>query len=147
MAIQYGKMKMVLTKSLKKLIKGRNGHCPSVSMAHADEGQDTINEVETMNAKLYGNIAQARAYDKSAPEIEWTCCPNVICGHARRIGLDRSTGLAVYRLSSFRHANLTGASVVVGHEGEILLAGSLKPVSPEHSDNCPCRNAHTGVWR
>lgn len=62
--------------------------------------------------KLYRN------YATSSPEIEWTCCKGVICGHARRQGISRE-GLAVYALDGFRHPELKGRAFVVEQSGSL----------------------------
>ena len=80
-------------------------------------------------AKLYGSVERARAYDTSIPQIEFSCCPGVICGNGRRTGLDRSTGLAIYRLDGFRHPELRDTRVIVDRDGQLLRAGDLSPIS------------------
>lgn len=74
---------------------------------------------------VHGSVEKARSYATSSPMIEWQCCPGVVCGSGRRTGLDASTGIAVYRLSSFRHKDANGVHVVVDHDGTLRHAGNL----------------------
>ena len=101
----------------------------------------------TMNATIHGDIELGRSYDKSSSEIEWKGCPNVICGHARRIGIDSLTGLAIYKLSSRRHPHLTGCLVIVGSDGGILRVGDLLPISAAHFPHCQCRDCRNTTAR
>jgi hypothetical protein len=79
-------------------------------------------------ARIVGDIEQGRGYSTSLPEIQWSCCGNVVCGTARRTGLDPSTGLAVYALDGFRHPPMRGMKVVVGRDGLLLDVGNLSPI-------------------
>lgn len=82
-----------------------------------------------MSVRLYGpDPERARPYGKAESEIEWTCCPGVVCGHASRQGCDHSTGLAVYRLTGFRHPAMTGILCVVDRDGFLLRLHNLEPV-------------------
>lgn len=73
-----------------------------------------------MIARIHSLIDKGRLYEVSQPEIEWTCCPGVICGHASRRGVDTKTGCAVYRLSGRRHPAMTGKEVIVQEDGTLL---------------------------
>jgi hypothetical protein len=80
-------------------------------------------------AKISGPSQNARKYEHSVPEIQWSCCPGVICGSARRTGVTPGQDdLAVYRLSSQRHPQETGRSVVVAEDGTLLKWGPRTPV-------------------
>lgn len=81
---------------------------------------------EQPTARISGPVTNAREYKCSVPEIEWSCCPGVICGHARRTGVN-ADGLAVYRMSGRRHPAMTGASFIVDPSG-ILLAYNGNPI-------------------
>lgn len=68
-------------------------------------------------ARVHGKVA--REYATSSTEVEWSCCSGMICGHARRTGVS-TDGLAVYRLSGFRHPAMTGMSVVIAEDGSMV---------------------------
>jgi hypothetical protein len=71
-------------------------------------------------ARIHGNADQARQYETAPPEVEWACCPGVVCGHASRNGA-AADGRAVYRLSGFRHPAMTGSEVMVSVVGNVLV--------------------------
>ena len=83
-----------------------------------------------MIAKMIGTVEHGRGYEKSSPMIEWTCTSGkCVDGSAKRTGFDRSTGLAIYKLNSFRFPETNNTAVVVDHDGTLLEVGTLKPFS------------------
>lgn len=96
-----------------------------------------------MIAHIHGNaetIRKARSYKCSEPEIEWSCCNGVVCGHASRTGCN-ADDMPVYRLSGVRHPAMTGTHCVISDDGTLLtyigkpvkrrcaIYGGLEPVS------------------
>lgn len=92
------------------------------SASQADSAHTQSDEGETMIAHIHGNtetIRKARTYKCSEPEIEWSCCVGVVCGHASRTGCN-ADDMPVYRMSCGRHPAMAGTRVVVSEDGTLL---------------------------